>query len=958
MNKLYFSSNSINIYAEDLQYMQDSLVEEAKKILLAITGATLTPVISAGFYAFVTSTGSTTISIDHRTSINGVGGILTSDGTLATTSETYSDIELSDYTLGTINSIYARYYVQDATYDIKNETIIYDAKAIDLNTYQYVYNRQVDLIEIVILTAAEYAALTTTEQGNYILLGRVTAKGPDVALDPVDDSDVEYLKAAIPNGSIELVKLAPNFMLPQTMVDPTDIVDDNYPVLASTSDLQDDLNQIRTVIRHIKSTTSWNEDSVGIKASDPDLNHLFRSGLFVDWENNENIVYGGEVIVGDGIIPESFGCIITTSTGITSGECILTSAPYTSTGQGVIVAPGKILYKNKLVELYSSTGGIGLMVTPPNLYIVGVQYHDTHPTSTPAQDKVNDYGYGTITWPDTTIHIGDTLQIKTSTGDNVRPVSVVTVKYVNSSNNYETLTENLHYTIDYALGTIEIIGWDVSTLDGVVRVFYTWGKKRIDTIVYDTGTVTGGLRIIDGTPEFSYNVVYPPEIPTNCFAIANLQWELAATQLYNRDVVSHYFNMKPHRNVSEITATEINHYDTDGNFRDTFIEAIGKLNMVSVSTGEPLEIGDGYTITSSGYAHIESSTGVYIQSNVFTQADDELYISAFQQTSDYTLSIEAESVAGSGVYDPPVVITVPKNSTITTVPVLLFVAKGSTEGYHKVRITGSVTYKFHKLVFGKLDDYYLKNNFYTEYITTKKIEATNITVTNQITSSVASGTMPLVISSTTNCTDLSVDMVDNRHHGDITPIGSIVAYLPGYFNTAGNNTTNTSYVAVNPTLSSCWRVCDGTICNESESTIFNAAGRYLPYLTDSRFLMGSTLPTTGMAMVGCTQTGGVGTRDSNTLTLTTTELPAHTHSWSGSVSGGAHDSHSLYLLGGSTIGTWGLVAGITDYATFSTIAGGGAHSHSVSGSNVATAAASAFDIRPKYLTITYIIRVK
>jgi hypothetical protein len=953
MNKLYFASNAINIYAEDLQYMQDSLAEEAKKILIAITGATADPVISAGFYAY---SDGLYINIDHSTSSTSTGAILTGDGILATTTEAYSGIALSDYTLNTKNYIYAKYYSQDATYDIKTGTIIYEAKAIDLNTYTYTYNRQIDLIEIVILTAIEYAELTATEQKNYVLLGTVIAQGVGVNLPAVSYLEVKYLAAAIPDGSIVLAKLVPSFMLPQTMVDPTEIVDDNYPVLGTTSDLQDDLNQIRTVIRHIKSTTSWNEDSVGIKASDPDINHLFRSGLFIDWLNNDNIAYGGEVLAGDSITPTSFGCTIVSSTGM-AGECITT--PYTSTGQGVIVSPGKILYKDTLVELYSSTGGIGLIVTPPNLYPTGVQYHTTHPASTPAEDLLYDYGYGTLPYPSSiTIPAGTIFQVRTSTGDAVYPISEVTIKYVDNAfplpHNYITATENIHYTVNYALGQITVIDNPIVTSEKQLRIFYTWGKKRIDTVVYDTSsTSTGGLRIIDGIPEFSYNVVYPPEIPTYCFAIANLQWELAATQLYNKDVVSHYFNMKSHRNVSEITATQINQYDTDGDFRDTFIEAVGKLNVVLTSTGAPQAIGSGYTITSTGtYPYMEINASRSIHTNIFTQADDELYISVFQQTADYTLTIEVESVSGTGVFDTTLIVTVPKNSDTVgaqTVPVLLFVAKGSTEGYHKLRIRGSVTYKFHKLVFGKLDDYYLKNNFYTEYITTKKVEATNITVTNQITSSVAVGTMPLVVSSTTNCSNLSVDYVDNRHHSDITPIGTIAAFLPGLFNSGGLTGYSAIAALALATQTDCWKVCDGSIVNDANS-LFN--GRYLPKLDGDRFLMGGT------------SIGTAGGNANNLFTISETYLPSHKHGPGTLYTATESQGHTHSIPDEGTYYADGVIAYKgkgADYTNYARNTGGesASHYHTVSyGETGATGGGTAMDVRPLYLTAYYIMRIK
>lgn len=79
------------------------------------------------------------------------------------------------------------------------------------------------------------------------------------------------------------------------------------------------------------------------------------------------------------------------------------------------------------------------------------------------------------------------------------------------------------------------------------------------------------------------------------------------------------------------------------------------------------------------------------------------------------------------------------------------------------------------------------------------------------------------------------------------PVGTIVAYNPGYYTNASNGsftvvgpTANTE-AAVNTFLnSSGWYVCDGAAVNNPSSSIWNAANRYLPDLNDSRFIMGST----------------------------------------------------------------------------------------------------------------------
>ena len=103
----------------------------------------------------------------------------------------------------------------------------------------------------------------------------------------------------------------------------------------------------------------------------------------------------------------------------------------------------------------------------------------------------------------------------------------------------------------------------------------------------------------------------------------------------------------------------------------------------------------------------------------------------------------------------------------------------------------------------------------------------------------------------------------------VTPIGSIVAYNPGYYTAGGNVGFTTvgpagpSVAQANAFLPTNWRVCDGTALNDAGSPIWNAANRYLPDLTGSRFLRGNLTA------------GGTG---GGSVTLVEANLPQHGHS--------------------------------------------------------------------------------
>jgi len=205
------------------------------------------------------------------------------------------------------------------------------------------------------------------------------------------------------------------------------------------------------------------------------------------------------------------------------------------------------------------------------------------------------------------------------------------------------------------------------------------------------------------------------------------------------------------------------------------------------------------------------------------------------------------------------------------------------------------------------------------------------------------------------------------------PVGSIVAYVPGYF-TDGSNAGFTyqmvsanTVAAVNALLnSSGWYVCDGAALNDADSGIFNGVGRYLPNLTDDRFLMGDTVA------------GGIGGANSNDIshvhstgnfTLTTSHIPshshtvtvnsggAHTHTFS-SVTGDANPEGDIRPLRERALSPVSFSVSSSGNHTHTASAGntgsGNAHNHGNTGSSGSTS----LENRPKYLSCFYIMRVK
>ncbi len=186
--------------------------------------------------------------------------------------------------------------------------------------------------------------------------------------------------------------------------------------------------------------------------------------------------------------------------------------------------------------------------------------------------------------------------------------------------------------------------------------------------------------------------------------------------------------------------------------------------------------------------------------------------------------------------------------------------------------------------------------------------------------------------------------VYEESRADGIPEGIIVAQIPGYFGDGSNG----SYTAVAITNNSKWKVCDGAALNDPLSLIFNGAGRYLPNLTDDRFLMGDTFGAIG----------GIG--GNNTM--------AHTHTYPDHKHQIAHYDYTsanekdLYFY--DSAGTNRRILGsyaefgtgsayyikfplTTDYTLYSKTDGSGN-----------TGAASNTENRPTYLSCQYLMKVR
>lgn len=174
------------------------------------------------------------------------------------------------------------------------------------------------------------------------------------------------------------------------------------------------------------------------------------------------------------------------------------------------------------------------------------------------------------------------------------------------------------------------------------------------------------------------------------------------------------------------------------------------------------------------------------------------------------------------------------------------------------------------------------------------------------------------------------------------PVGTIINWIGGYFTTGSNatftNVLGDTIAAVNTAVGPWWKVCDGTALNDSASPIFNGANRYLPNLTDDRFLQGVGAPAPAPVGVGAPASFG----GSNTLidhfhptfaltatgqVLPSTPAPTPTTVISGTVTQGTAGGHNHNAGGPAPTPTGTTGAGSPHSHP---LTGDGPHSHTLS----------------------------
>jgi len=626
MNQLYFEGKYVDLYAEDYVYLQENIHNEYLKIIdMMILGGVGSYIVS-NFILKVSTTDNTKLLVSQESD---KGVILVKSGLMIEASSDIDNITLSDSTYGVKNNIYCKCFQAYASYDMKTQTIVEARKTPDLITHSLVYNRKIDKIEIVVYTDSEYAALTQSQKDELVFLGSTIAQGSGQPLIIVDTTQVSYITARVNDHIITFEQLDPDLMFPQKMVAPTSTgsVDDHYYNIPEASNIQDNLNEIRTMLRDIKGSDYWDDTAFVVRGSIPETNTLWKQGVFLG--------YSGEYTT------------VLSSTGLVS----------TSSGSALIYSNIKHINNTTEIILEDNTE-----------HLVG---------------DLSDYSFGEVHY------IGPTPNSfylnYTSTG-NVTVTELHIVRSIDPESEFVRATDpaNLVSGDDYYYDELtgQVVTFYSSFMhDSFVLCTYTYKNPQINTLeltAYGLG-ISEGLESSKPEPVMntSTGILVLGEITKP--GLPNLPELVTVPTTSQRNEL---------REVREILSTDLANYTSTGVFRNFPYYAVHKLSVLSSSTGVIVDKGLYWDVTTKeNYDNVFSliDTGE-LHTIIHTQEDDELWIETFTGTTE-DIELKIEYTTSTGGFDNTIYYTIPQTSGLDYKPIVKLLHKGFEKGYHKVNIT-------------------------------------------------------------------------------------------------------------------------------------------------------------------------------------------------------------------------------------------------------------------------------
>lgn len=646
MDKVRFQG-IIDLYASDYEFMQDSIEKGFVDLIQQLLSTPTLPCILRGFTLQINSLDNTRFDVIQD---DGFGSVITSIPTVVIS--TTNNMGIAPASTST-NRVYAHYTPTQMSYNRSTGELDTSPRCFNFSTGTLVHNRLIDTYEIVTMTLSQYNSLSDDEKTYYVYLGSLTITSGTGVITAVDIvTDVARVQFNVPDGSIVSNHLSPSIQIPQAYTDTSATISDTYDWTASPPNtLQDDLNKIRTILKQIKNTSTYDTYVSGVEGYIPEQASRYLPGLFSDF--TYTIINGGTQI-------------------------------QVSTGGG--------LWDNKIKKTSST-----ITFTIPTFSTVTVGNHSLH------QNGETHTFYS----PSQTVSLNHApIQMGTLYGhqDGMNPL--VEDAEGDFTVNYTTGVVTTTSTSNLGYGEAGVSPGETGTF------FYTYGQYRYDYILlttnglsYEIGTPSDSayptLPYVSPTNGIIVLYIYRPALQ-NTVTAANLispKFNIPSFK-YSVDIPITLANNVSYYNGSTFTV-----------YREWGVNQVCLTNSsnVPVASGTGWSIGTVHNI--ANLLTISNKTTI-LQTIINTQADDELWVSVIlpDDPNDLTLELSfASNTAAPNTFDTTVNTSVPISSTNnpnTLVPIRLY--KGFTKGLHKVRIkiasgSNASTAVIEKLVVGKLD---------------------------------------------------------------------------------------------------------------------------------------------------------------------------------------------------------------------------------------------------------------
>lgn len=217
-------------------------------------------------------------------------------------------VDLIDISIGHINYIVLEYLTSTGNYSDESS-----GRTDPVTNIKY-FTQLNDSFAIRVFTSSQWVNKTSAQQNEYIMLGQVVAGSMDIT-----STGKFYISSLIQPKKLDKTKFINNLNLAQTQVANSFLYDDSFS--GSKITLQNDLNEIRTLIKAITGEAVYNNSPDGSLSNfDIELNYLHGEGVFQGYLD-ELVTSSGYVMPGKAIVNQN---VIT----------LLTSTALTFTGTG------------------------------------------------------------------------------------------------------------------------------------------------------------------------------------------------------------------------------------------------------------------------------------------------------------------------------------------------------------------------------------------------------------------------------------------------------------------------------------------------------------------------------------------------------------------------------------------------------------------------------------------------